>query len=346
VSRIEVEHSRGSYQIIIEAGVADQLPQLVSEVAPDHSPVLLIDGNVDRLYPSLFKGVERVLVLPGEEHKTRGTWATITDQLQSAGYDRRTVVVAIGGGVTTDIAGFVAGTFLRGVPWVAVPTTTLAMCDAAVGGKTGVDTQHGKNLVGLFHQPSAVVADPKMLTTLSDDVFVAGLAEAVKHASIVDEEHFGWLGDNATRILQREADVIAQLVAVSCRIKAGVVQSDERESGMRAILNAGHTIGHALEHASGFELSHGQAVAIGLVTEARLGEERGVTASGTADRISGLLAEFGLPTEPPTGIEPSGYDEALRADKKNREGSVRVVLLQRIGAVARQQDGGWTWAVE
>jgi 3-dehydroquinate synthase len=290
-------------------------------------------------------GTQRVIVPAGEEHKTRETWAGLTDRLLEMGCDRQTVVVAIGGGVTTDLAGFVAATYLRGVPWMAVPTTTLAMCDAAIGGKTGVDTPRAKNLVGAFHQPLAVLADPEFLATLPAAVFRDGLAESVKHAVIFDEDDAAWLAEHADQILARDPETISQLVAASCQVKATMVTEDERESGIRAILNAGHTVGHALEHASDFRISHGQAVAVGLVEEARIGEQMQVTAPGTADALATLLARFGFTTNRPDDIDRERFRAAMSRDKKNRDGRVRAALLRRIGACARHDDGGWTWDI-
>jgi 3-dehydroquinate synthase len=219
------------------------------------------------------------------------------------------------------------------------------MCDAAIGGKTGVDTPMAKNLVGAFHQPSAVIVDPEFLTTLPDAVYRDGLAESVKHAAIFDEDDFTWLGEKADAILARDPEVVAELVAASCQVKATMVSEDEHESGVRAILNAGHTVGHALEHASEYRLSHGQAVAIGLVEEALIGERMAITEPGTADRLVTLLAKFGFATRPPTEIDQQRYQAAMRSDKKNRAGRVRAALLRRIGSCARNEDGGWTWEI-
>ena len=343
MSEHTVGHAGGECRIVVAPGLAAKLAAYVELAVPGHRPVALVDANVHRLHPDLLPGATRLEVPDGERHKTRETWAALTDRLLDLGCDRRTVIVAIGGGVTTDLAGFVAATYLRGVPWVAVPTTTLAMCDAAIGGKTGVDTPAGKNLVGAFHQPAAVIADPQLLTTLPDGVFRDGLAESVKHAAIFDEDDFAWLDENVEAILARDGETLAELVAASCQVKATMVTADEREAGLRAILNAGHTIGHALEHASDFRIGHGQAVAFGLIEEALLGERMGITAPGTADALARLLARFGFATRRPDDIDMTRYTAALRSDKKNRGGRVRAVLLRQVGSCARQDDGAWTW---
>jgi 3-dehydroquinate synthase len=262
-----------------------------------------------------------------------------------AGLGRDALVVAVGGGVTTDLAGFVAATYLRGIPWIAVPTTTLAMLDAAVGGKTGVDTALGKNLVGAFHPPAAVIVDPALLATLPERAYREGLAEAVKHAAITGTREMQWLATHASAILARDPDAVAALVERNIAIKAAVVADDEREGGRRAVLNAGHTVAHALEHALGLALAHGEAVGIGLVMESRAGEQLGLTAPGTADQLAALLEELGLPTSPPHDLDRARARDALTRDKKNRAGQVRATLLAGIGEVAR--DGkAWTVAVD
>jgi 3-dehydroquinate synthase len=290
--------------------------------------------------------VERITFPTGEPHKSRTTWATLTDTLLALGIDRRTVILALGGGVTTDLAGFVAATTLRGLPWVAIPTTTLAMLDASIGGKTGVDTLHGKNLVGAFHHPAAVVIDPHLLDTLPQATFVDGLAEAVKHAAIASAAHWQWLLHHAPELLARDPLLLTELMHESVRIKAEVVMDDEREHGRRSILNAGHTAAHGLELATDFALPHGAAVSIGLVCETRTGERMGITEPGTADQIVELLSRLGLATEFPAHIDRHRFDEALTRDKKNREGQVHCSLLARIGEVARDGEGQWTHPVD
>jgi 3-dehydroquinate synthetase len=216
------------------------------------------------------------------------------------------------------------------------------MLDASVGGKTAVDTPHGKNLIGAFHPPAAVVADPLVLPTLPNREFRAGLAEAVKHGVIADRAYFDWIAAEAERIALRHPQTLAALVRRSVEIKAQVVSEDEREAGRRAILNAGHTVAHALEQASGYALPHGEAVAIGLVTECRLAESLGLAAAGTAGAVAALLARLGLPTDPP-GVSADRLFEAMAHDKKNRESRIRFALPVSIGAMAPGE--GWTVAV-
>lgn len=312
----------------------------------ESQPVVIADAAVAALYPDFLREVPRVVFPSGEAFKSREQWAALTDLLLDAGHDRGTLIIAFGGGVTTDLAGFVAATFLRGVAWIAVPTTTLSMIDASVGGKTGVDTRHGKNLVGAFHQPRAVFADPAFLATLPEDHFTQGLAEAVKHAAIASVPHWERLERDAERLLARDEGALEAVIAESVAIKADVVSRDERESGLRAVLNFGHTLGHALEHASDYRLPHGAAVALGLVGEARVGESLGITESGTANRIASLLSRLGLPVTLPILLEHDRIAQAVMKDKKNSDGRVRSVLLSRVGEVARAANGAWTHPVE
>lgn len=281
----------------------------------------------------------------GEASKSRDTWARLTDSLVERSFGRDSAVISMGGGVTGDLAGFVAATFLRGVPWLQVPTTLLAMLDASVGGKTGVNTAGGKNLVGAFHQPAAVLMDPAVLATLPDSEFRNGLAEAVKHAAILDPVHFSWLGAAVGPVLGRDARTIEVLLRRNVAIKADVVQRDEHETGRRAILNAGHSIGHAIESASGFAVTHGEGVAIGLVVEAAVGERLGIAEVGTAREIATLLERLGLPVRVPAGVSVDDVMTALRSDKKNRTNAIRLVLLSQVGAVHGSDTAGWTVAV-
>jgi len=280
----------------------------------------------------------------GESSKTRRAWAELTDRMLESGLGRDTVVVALGGGVAGDLGGFVAATYLRGVPLVQIPTSMLAMIDSSVGGKTGVDTRHGKNLVGAFHQPRVVVVDVSTLSTLTDRHLRAGLAEAIKHGAIADPDYFDWVASHSSALLDRQSASLVQLVTRSVEIKAAVVAEDEREQGRRAILNFGHTVAHALETASLFELIHGEAVALGMLAEALLGERLRITATGTASAIQQTLDAAGLPTGLPTGIDPDLVLGSMATDKKRRRESVRFALLEEIGRVAPGSEGQWTYA--
>jgi 3-dehydroquinate synthase len=267
-------------------------------------------------------------------------------QLAGLRAERGEPLVAIGGGALGDAAGFLAASWLRGVPYVQVPTTLLAMIDASVGGKTGVDTPAGKNLVGAFHQPAAVIADTSVLATLPVEQLRAGMAEAIKHGVIADGEYFTRVESLASNL--RSMDVaspaVLDLVARSVEIKADVVRRDEREGGIRKTLNFGHTVGHAIELASGYALLHGEAVAIGMVYEATIAERIGAAASGTADVVRRAVTAASLPDTIPSGLSIDAIVSATRGDKKARGGRAEYALPARIGAMAGASRG-WSMPV-
>jgi 3-dehydroquinate synthase len=275
--------------------------------------------------------VSSTIVPPGEGSKTLARAGELYDRMLRAGLDRGSVLVALGGGVVTDLAGFVAATYMRGIPWVAVPTTLLGQVDASVGGKTAVDHPECKNLIGAFHQPSAVLCDVATLATLPDEELRNGLAETVKHAVIRDPDLFKDLERRADAILARDPAVLEPIVARNVRIKADVVAADERESDLRRILNYGHTIGHALESLLG--LTHGRAVALGMMAEARMAERRGLVGRAVVERQKALLERFGLPVSLPTGADAERCLAIMRHDKKAEAGRMRFVLPEAIGRV-------------
>lgn len=340
-----VQHRHGSYPVVVGRGAMAELGDLLSGRHAGKRIAVISDANVAKIIPSPIPDATRLTFPQGEQQKSRESWAQLTDQLLSERFGRDSVLIAVGGGVTTDLVGFVAATYLRGVPWIAIPTTTLAMVDAAVGGKTGVDTATGKNLVGAVHHPDAVLADPALLATLPERTFREGLAESAKHAAILDAEHGRWLLAHAAAIGSRDAITLTALVTRSVELKGGVVSADEFEQGRRAILNAGHTVAHALEQVSGYTIPHGEAVAIGLVLETRCAEQMGCCQSGTADEIVALLQALHLPTTLPDGINGDSLIAAMQSDKKNRAGVVRAALLQRFGQVARDGEA-WTSALD
>ena len=284
---------------------------------------------------------------PGETNKTRDTWARLTDQMLAKGYGRDSAVIALGGGVVGDLAGFVAGTFMRGVPVVQVPTTLMAMVDASIGGKTAVDTPAGKNLVGVFHFPAAVVIDPQVLATLPLREMRAGLAEIVKHGVIANEAYLREVASSASNLLSTagpDSDTMLSVIVRSIEIKAEIVSRDEREDGLRKTLNFGHTIGHAVEMVSDYSLLHGEAVAIGMALEGRLAELVGVAQAGTADAITNALRAAGLPIDLPQPFDREAVLEAMRSDKKGRSGKMQFALPRRIGEMAGAETG-WTVSV-
>lgn len=350
------------YPVRLGRGLLDRLGSFVAEVAPAHRYVVIADAEVGALYGARAVAALEVsglrgdlLTFPaGERHKSRSTWADLTDRMLAAGVGRDAVVVALGGGVTGDLGGFTAATYMRGLPFVVVPTSLLAMLDSAIGGKTGLDTPAGKNTVGAFHHPRAVIVDPDLLTTLPAAERRAGLAEGVKAAAIADAGLFTWIEEHSAALRDGEISALEQLVTSSLTIKATVVAADPEEAGRREVLNFGHTAGHALEALAGLALPHGEAVAAGMRIEARLGEGVGMTEQGTAARLAAVLDACGLPD----AVRAPGASErfggaltadrllgAAEADKKARRGTIRWVLLRRIGEVARAADGGWAHGI-
>ena len=338
------------YPIIVEPNALDRLAELVTAHAPAHRYAIITDSNVGPIYgrraatgfsPS---AVELITIPAGESHKTRETWARLTDDLLSRGFGRDSTIVALGGGVVGDLAGFVAATFMRGIPFVQVPTTLLAMIDASVGGKTGVDTPAGKNLVGSFHQPAIVVVDPQTLGTLGLATLRTGFAEAIKHGAIADSGYFEAVTRELPVLLKSDggsvSDSFSRVIVRSIEIKAEVVLRDERERGLRKVLNFGHTIGHALEALTGYELAHGEAVAIGMAQESAIAERAGIADAGTSERIRGSLRVAGLPVDRPAEISGEMIVKAMQTDKKVREGRIEFALPNRIGAMAGS-DSGW-----
>lgn len=339
-----------TYGVTIAAGALARIGDVARAAAPAHRYAIITDEHVGALYApgvarAIGHGAETFTIPAGESSKTRETWADLTDAMLAAGFGRDTTVVALGGGVVGDLAGFVAATYLRGVPVVQVPTSLLAMVDASVGGKVAVDTPAGKNLVGAFHQPAAVLIDPEVLQTLPLAHRRSGVAEIVKHGAIADECYFAEVEANPDALLSDGAgDAIAAAIARSVEIKSAVVTADERESGMRKTLNFGHTVGHAVEQLSGYTLLHGEAIAIGMIAESVLGERLGVTEPGTALRLERVLRAAGLPVQVPASLGARAIIDATRSDKKARSGVVEYALPRRIGAMAGEERGWGTRA--
>jgi len=273
------------------------------------------------------------LVLPaGEQEKTLARLGDVMSALAALGASRDATVVALGGGVVGDLAGFAAACWMRGVRFVQLPTTLLAMVDSSVGGKTAVDLPQGKNLVGAFHQPAAVLADVATLDTLPPRELRAGLAEVVKYGAIGDPAFFGWLEQNAQALLARDADALAHAIATSCAHKAGIVVRDETEQGERMLLNFGHTFGHAIETEQGYGgLLHGEAVAVGMVLAARLSADLGRAPWSDTARLAALLGRLELPVELPPGLSGEALLARMRLDKKAVSGAVRLILWTGLG---------------
>ncbi|WLE97792.1 MAG: 3-dehydroquinate synthase [Candidatus Electrothrix communis] len=269
----------------------------------------------------------------GEANKHMGTVATLASELAQRGFDRGDALIALGGGVTGDITGFLAAIYMRGIPFVQIPTTLLSQVDSSVGGKTGVDLPEGKNLAGVFYQPKAVYIDTDVLQTLPRDELQGGLAEVIKYGVIHDADFFAFLEKNKDAVFALQQDVLTQLIARCCEIKAWVVEQDEREGGLRRILNFGHTIGHAVEAASGFQLIHGKAVAIGMCAAADLAVRTGCMAEQDACAIRNLIKRYELPVSVPAELDRKLIKKYLLNDKKTVAGRVFYVLPEAIGKV-------------
>ncbi|MBK9121053.1 MAG: 3-dehydroquinate synthase [Phycisphaerales bacterium] len=331
-----------SYPIVIGDHARTKLRECNSVLAAPQL-VVIADDRVAKLHlPALVTALPAeplILTFPaGEASKSLAVAGRLYDQLAEARVERRAVMVAFGGGVAGDLAGFVAATWLRGVPFVQVPTTLLAAVDAAVGGKTGLDLPAGKNLVGAFHQPTGVYVDLAFLETLPERDYRAGLAESVKHGAIRSVELLEWHSTHAEAITARDGGRLEELIARNCEIKAEVVARDERESGLRAILNHGHTIGHALEHLLDYELRHGECVALGMRVENELAVQRGLLSGAAAQQIAELLQALGLPLRLQKPLEPTAVWEACQVDKKVHAGAVNFVLLRGLGQTQKVAD--------
>jgi 3-dehydroquinate synthase len=336
------------YEILVGGGMFASVASILSKFCPAPRYAVVTDHRVAELYAVRLSRMlhasgcraDVFAFTAGEAQKTRETWGMVTDAMVEVGLGRDAAVVAFGGGVPGDLGGFVAATYMRGLPLVQVPTSLLAMIDSSVGGKTGVDTPAGKNLVGAFHQPRCVVVDPELLATLPPEHLRSGLAEAVKHGAIADPEYLDWIEESVPTLLAGDPEALTRLIVRSVEIKAEIVKRDERESGPRKLLNFGHTIGHAVESLSGYALLHGEAVAIGMVEEARLGERIGVTAQGTSARLRTILSRLGLPTALPMEYDAAEVVGWTRTDKKAREGRVEYALIEGVGIPAAR-DGRW-----
>ncbi len=337
VSTVSVELGERRYPIEIGRGLLQRAGSLAQWVAGD-SALLITNTTVAPLYRDATRAAigdaTRIVecVLPdGERFKNLETLAQAFDAAVDGHCDRRTTVVALGGGVVGDMAGFAAAVYQRGVPLIQVPTTLLAQVDSSVGGKTGVNHPRGKNMIGSFHQPVGVVADTATLNTLDDRHLRAGLAEVIKYGLIGDRPFFDWLEGQMPQLLEREPDALAGAIEQSCRNKAAVVAADEFEQDRRALLNLGHTFGHAIESATGYESwLHGEAIAAGMCMAARLSERLGRLAPAERERTEAIFQAAGLPTRPPS----IGVDRMLAlmaGDKKARDGRIRLVLLESIG---------------
>jgi 3-dehydroquinate synthase len=330
-----------SYPIFIEDGIMVNVGADIARRNIASRYAVIADDYVASLYgATLMKSlaeagvVAELLTFPrGEASKNLQVFAELSSKLAQIGMDRKSALIALGGGVTGDLTGFLAASYMRGIPFVQIPTTLLAQVDSSVGGKTGVDIPEGKNLVGAFYQPKAVYIDTAVLTTLPIAEYLGGIAEVIKYGVIWDLEFYVFLERNLDAILGLQPAIIQEMVTICCRTKAAVVAEDERESDLRRILNFGHTIGHAVEAASDFSIIHGHAVAIGMVAALRLSVLLGLCKRKEAGRVATLIHAFGLPTEIPADMDRERIKSYIKTDKKSVAGSVSYVLPTTIGKV-------------
>ena len=328
-----------SYRILIEPGLFGSIPEYVVRTFGRTSVYIISDSTVARLYgrPLLhaFSRLDVAAFLldfpPGEASKSAETVFALHTHLLQLGIRRESLVLALGGGVVGDVAGYVGATVLRGVRCIQIPTSLLAQIDSSVGGKVGIDHPLGKNLIGAFHQPSVVLIDPELLRTLPEREFRNGLSEMVKIAAGLDRRFFAELERRAARIRRTAPDLLSGLIATSVGLKAAVVGEDEFESGLRKTLNLGHTVGHAIEAASGYQVAHGAAVAMGLVVEANIAKAMGLLSARDTERLTRLVRKLRLPTLPPRIAAKKIFFSALSMDKKSATSGPRFVLLKGIG---------------
>ncbi len=346
MERINVQLGERSYPILIGSDIIDRVGEEMDPLGVG-SRIAVVTNNVirplygDRVVKSLEKSGYRVKVIEvpdGEVYKSLSSAQKIFDELVDSEMDRTSTILALGGGVIGDLAGFVAATYMRGIHFINLPTTLLAQVDSAVGGKTGVDHPKGKNLIGAFYQPRLVLCDLYVLRTLPEKELIAGMAEVVKYGVILDAGFFSFVESHIEDILNHQDDAMAEVVRSSCAAKAAIVEEDEREAGKRAILNFGHTLGHAIESLTGYDTYiHGEAVSMGMVASARIAQDMKLCDGDVVSRLEKLLKKIGLPTELPS-LDPEKMIRILSHDKKVKDGKVRFVLPTRIGKVVIRDD--------
>ncbi len=328
-----------SYEIRIGKGILDRMILLIAKNNKASRYVIITDDTVNRLYgQTLLAGFTdaglnaSILEIPaGEPSKNIATLIEVSEKLLALGADRGTVLIALGGGVVGDLTGFVASVYMRSVPYIQIPTTLVGQVDSSIGGKTAVDLPQGKNLLGTFYQPGAVFADLAFLDTLPEKEFANGLAEIIKYGVIEDDKMFKLLEENMDDVRGREEVLLTKIIENCCRIKKSIVEIDEREQGLRRILNFGHTLGHALEAVSDYALSHGEGVALGMIAAAKLSVKLHHLPEVDFIRIENMIAQAGLPTKIPASLSPEAVIGRLKMDKKKKDNVIHFVLIKKIG---------------
>jgi len=334
---LKVDLGERSYPIYIGSGLLNQT-ELLTQHIQGQSALVVSNETIAPLYlnkllPALEKFKSATCILPdGEQYKNLEVLNQIYTNLLEQHFDRKTTLIALGGGVVGDMTGFAAASYQRGINFIQIPTTLLAMVDSSVGGKTGVNHPLGKNMIGAFHQPQCVIIDTDTLDTLDDRELSAGLAEVIKYGLINDSYFFAWLEENMDKLLQRDKDALAYAIRRSCENKAAIVAADEREQGMRALLNLGHTFGHAIETGMGYgNWLHGEAVACGMMMAAEMSHRLGWINADKVEDVRNLLQKAKLPTKPPEQMTASDFLQLMAVDKKVIDGNLRLVLLKDIG---------------
>ena len=328
-----------TYEICIGYDVLDRIGLLIAKNMPALHYIIITDFNISAIYGKLLLDRLRAMSLPadiidfapGEGAKNIGTATAIVERLIKLGADRKSALVALGGGVVGDVTGFVASTFMRSIPYIQIPTTLVAQVDSSIGGKTAIDLPEGKNLLGTFYQPKGVFIDVKFLDTLPEEEMSNGLAEVIKYGVIDNVEVFNFLERNIKAIKERDQEILEEMIENACRIKKAIVEIDEKELGIRRVLNFGHTIGHAIEAESDYAISHGAAVSLGMVAAARISEIMHDFPHRDRERIEHLLESAGLSGRIPQTITTDGIMARLRADKKKEGDAIHFVLLKKMG---------------
>ncbi len=328
-----------SYDIIIGKGIIKTISEALAKENIAYSYAVITDSNVEGLYGknlyeklrSTFDKVDLISFPAGEQSKNREIKSYIEDHMLTSGFARDSAIIAIGGGVVGDIAGYVAATYTRGIPYIQVPTSLVACVDSSIGGKTAIDTKHGKNLIGSFHQPKAVFIDIETLKTLNTKQINEGLAEVIKYGVIEDKNFFEYLEDNIHKVYEFQDETVFHIVKTSCKIKSEVVEKDEKESNLRKILNFGHTVGHAIEQLSDYKISHGEAISRGMVFEGKIALQITGWNKDNQKRLIQLFEKAGLPTDLPVYMNTNKIIEVMKLDKKAREGKIEMSLPKNIG---------------
>ncbi len=341
--KLSLERKNSNYDICIGSGLIPSHSFSFLESFTGSQIAVISNHEISKLYYEKFKlaiqkikphiEIQLVSLVAGESTKSIDSFSEILDTLVRSRFKRNDLLIALGGGVVGDLTGFTAACYQRGIDFVQVPTTLLAMVDSSVGGKTAINHSKGKNLIGAFHQPAEVIIDTDCLKSLPDSEFSAGMAEVIKIAAIYDESFFEWLELNYSKILSKDASALEYMIFKSCSLKAKVVEQDELEQGIRAILNFGHTFGHAIENLSGYgKVLHGEAVAIGMVLAAGFSNNEAKLDANISSRLVKLLKRFHLPTELPANLDQEQIVDAMLLDKKNKEKGIRLILIEKLGS--------------